>query len=162
MRQSGDDTVIVDGNLDVQSGLHVYGKLTVDGLIDPTGVQLTPQDENPGDANTIWFDQEEKMRTENIKVETIEATSGISISGTQVQINVYDDHTVTSGEVTAKKFTLPYPPVTKVIAGVVGGSFLLQDTSFEIINDDEFSWNGKTLDGDIAENDVIVFTYGRN
>jgi len=37
------------------SGVYIPGKLTVDGLIDPTGLQLTPQGGNPGDPNTIWI-----------------------------------------------------------------------------------------------------------
>jgi len=37
------------------SGIYTPGKLTVDGLIDPTGLQLTPQGNNPGDPNTIWI-----------------------------------------------------------------------------------------------------------
>jgi hypothetical protein len=32
------------------------GKLTVGGLIDPTGLQLTPQSANPGSAATLWAD----------------------------------------------------------------------------------------------------------
>jgi len=32
----------------------IKNKLTVGGLIDPTGLQLTPQLTNPGDDNTIW------------------------------------------------------------------------------------------------------------
>ena len=32
------------------------GKLTVGGLIDPSGLQLTPQTANPGNANTLWAD----------------------------------------------------------------------------------------------------------
>ncbi len=34
----------------------ITGKLTVGGLIDPTGLQLTQVDANPGDANTLWVD----------------------------------------------------------------------------------------------------------
>jgi len=34
----------------------ITGKLTVGGLIDPTGLQLTQVAGNPGDANTLWVD----------------------------------------------------------------------------------------------------------
>lgn len=37
---------------------HITDKLTVDGLIDPTGLELTPVSANPGivGANTLWLD----------------------------------------------------------------------------------------------------------
>ncbi|MAK37442.1 MAG: hypothetical protein CMC15_14900 [Flavobacteriaceae bacterium] len=37
--------------------VHILGKLTVDGLIDPTGLELTPVGSNPGGttANTLWL-----------------------------------------------------------------------------------------------------------
>jgi hypothetical protein len=51
------NTLIVNGDLDISGNLTIDGKLTVSGLIDPTGVQFTPQITNPGsDNNTIWFD----------------------------------------------------------------------------------------------------------
>ncbi len=41
----------------VQGNFHITGKLDVDGLIDPTGLELTPQGSNPGGvaANTLWL-----------------------------------------------------------------------------------------------------------
>lgn len=30
------------------------GKITIDGLLDPSGLQLAPQGTNPGDAQTLW------------------------------------------------------------------------------------------------------------
>ena len=39
----------------------IGGKLTVSGLIDPTGLQLTQQSFNPGDANTIWISTSGRM-----------------------------------------------------------------------------------------------------
>jgi len=41
-------------NIDVSGNAHIHGKLTVDGIIDPTGLQLTPQVANPGDQYTLW------------------------------------------------------------------------------------------------------------
>lgn len=44
------------GGLATPGDLAVGGKLTVDGLIDPTGLELTPQSTNPGNAdNTLWI-----------------------------------------------------------------------------------------------------------
>ena len=41
----------------VQGNFHITGKLDVDGLIDPTGLELNPQGSNPGGvaANTLWL-----------------------------------------------------------------------------------------------------------
>ena len=41
----------------VNGNFHITGKLTVDGLIDPTGLELVPQGSNPGGvaANTLWL-----------------------------------------------------------------------------------------------------------
>lgn len=44
------------GNAAVAGDFYVGGKLTVVGLIDPTGLQLVPQAANPGDVNTLWID----------------------------------------------------------------------------------------------------------
>jgi hypothetical protein len=41
----------------VNGNFHITGKLDVDGLIDPTGLELTPVSSNPGGtaANTLWL-----------------------------------------------------------------------------------------------------------
>lgn len=41
----------------VNGNFHITGKLDVDGLIDPTGLELTPVASNPGGtaANTLWL-----------------------------------------------------------------------------------------------------------
>lgn len=41
----------------VNGNFHITGKLDVDGLIDPTGLELNPQSSNPGGvtANTLWL-----------------------------------------------------------------------------------------------------------
>ena len=41
----------------IAGNFHITGKLNVDGLIDPTGLELTPQSSNPGGvaANTLWL-----------------------------------------------------------------------------------------------------------
>jgi len=41
----------------VNGNFHITGKLDVDGLIDPTGLELNPQGSNPGGtaANTLWL-----------------------------------------------------------------------------------------------------------
>ena len=48
----------------VNGDFHITGKLTVDGLIDPTGLELVPQASNPGGvtANTIWINSGDNDR----------------------------------------------------------------------------------------------------
>lgn len=48
----------------VQGNFHITGKLDVDGLIDPTGLELNPQSSNPGGvvANTIWINSGDSNR----------------------------------------------------------------------------------------------------
>lgn len=50
-RQASGPMPKIDGNF------HITGKLDVDGLIDPTGLELNPQASNPGGvaANTLWL-----------------------------------------------------------------------------------------------------------
>jgi len=43
-------TLVISGG-----GVYIPGKLTVDGLIDPTGLELTLQGGNPGNGNTLWL-----------------------------------------------------------------------------------------------------------
>jgi uncharacterized coiled-coil protein SlyX len=53
--KTGDETI--SGIKTFTSDLVINGKLTVDGLIDPTGLELVPQVANPGivTANTLWL-----------------------------------------------------------------------------------------------------------
>ena len=50
--------------LRIQGNAAVAGKLTVQGLIDPTGLELEPQSANPGGvaANTLWLDSADHDR----------------------------------------------------------------------------------------------------
>lgn len=45
------------GNARFNNDVKIDGELTVDGLIDPTGLELNPQTSNPGNvaANTLWI-----------------------------------------------------------------------------------------------------------
>lgn len=48
----------------VNGDAHITGKLTVDGLIDPTGLEFDPVAANPGGtaANTLWLDSGDSNR----------------------------------------------------------------------------------------------------
>lgn len=57
----GDDVQLyrdAEATLRTDADLEVGGKLTVEGLIDPTGLELEPQNANPGGtpAHTLWID----------------------------------------------------------------------------------------------------------
>jgi collagen type VII alpha len=58
----------------------IKGKLTVDGLIDPTGLVLTKQEENPSSSSdaTIWVDMSNNLKYER---------GGLSISGDIISDN---------------------------------------------------------------------------
>jgi len=56
----GDDLEVI-GDASISGSLYIAGKLTVDGLIDPTGLQLTPISANPGDSNTIWVNSTDSL-----------------------------------------------------------------------------------------------------
>jgi hypothetical protein len=51
IRNQGTEVVFID-----KTGLDVNGKLTVSGLIDPTGLQFDPVVTNPGTITTLWAD----------------------------------------------------------------------------------------------------------
>ena len=44
------------------SELTINGKLTVTGLIDPTGLELTPQSSNPSNAYTLWVNSSDSNK----------------------------------------------------------------------------------------------------
>ncbi|MBK8208004.1 MAG: hypothetical protein IPK87_14605 [Planctomycetes bacterium] len=55
----GDDTILHradEGGLATPGDFSIGGKLTVAGLIDPTGLTLDPQAANPGGPSTLWED----------------------------------------------------------------------------------------------------------
>ncbi len=65
--------------------VHILGKLTVDGLIDPTGLELTPVGSNPGGVanNTLWLDSTDSNK---LKLGSSEVSGGGSGDITGVTI----------------------------------------------------------------------------
>lgn len=60
--------------------VRIDGKLTVGGLIDPTGLQLTPVAANPGDGNTIWINSTGNVPTiGSTPVQTISANTTLNL-----------------------------------------------------------------------------------
>lgn len=65
-------------SLRTDGSLEIGGKLTVDGLIDPTGLELEPQSSNPGNvaANTLWLnDADGNLYLGDKRVALIEETN---------------------------------------------------------------------------------------
>ena len=72
-----------------------------------------------------------------------------------------ETHLVTSGEISDKKITLQQTPAdpTEVTVSVRGGAPQAYGYDFEIINDNELSWNGLGLDGQIIAGSILVIIY---
>ena len=67
-------------NVAIGNNLDVGGKLTVAGLIDPTGLELDPQASNPGGvaANTLWLDSGNSNKLKQGATNIIQAGDPIS------------------------------------------------------------------------------------
>lgn len=95
------------------------------------------------------------------KIEVAYLTNGSTATvqadaSNQVVVN----HTVTSGEITAKQLTLPSTPSvpTRVIADVRGGTIQIYGLDF-IVSGTTFDWNGYALDGIIIAGEIIRIVY---
>ena len=62
----------------IAQNLDIGGKLTVAGLIDPTGLELTPQAVNPSNANTLWLDSTNSNKLKQGAVNIMQAGDPIS------------------------------------------------------------------------------------
>ena len=65
-------------NVAIGNNLDIGGKLTVAGLIDPTGLELTPQSSNPSNANTLWLDSTNSNKLKQGAVNIIQAGDPVS------------------------------------------------------------------------------------
>jgi hypothetical protein len=68
----------VNQNVVIGNNLDIGGKLTVAGLIDPTGLELTPQASNPSNANTLWLDSNNSNKLKQGAINIIQAGDPIS------------------------------------------------------------------------------------
>jgi hypothetical protein len=68
----------VTQNVVIGNNLDIGGKLTVAGLIDPTGLELTPQATNPSNANTLWLDSNNANKLKQGATNIIQAGDPIS------------------------------------------------------------------------------------
>ena len=65
-------------SVNVLGNVDIGGKLTVAGLIDPTGLELTPQSSNPSNANTLWLDSTNSNKLKQGATNIIQAGDPIS------------------------------------------------------------------------------------
>ena len=102
--------------------LTVDGKLTVTGLIDPTGLELTPQATNPAaadagvvDANTLWLDSDASNRLK-------QGASGVMRAGDAIsELNNDAGFVDAAGAAAASPATnLTYTASTRVVASSTG------------------------------------------
>jgi hypothetical protein len=83
----------------VQGNFHITGKLDVDGLIDPTGLELNPQGSNPGGvaANTLWLNSGDSNKLYHGSSEVGGGGGGGSGTVTSVAVSGSDGIEVDSG-----------------------------------------------------------------
>lgn len=72
-----------------------------------------------------------------------------------------EEHLLTSGEITAKEFTLTNTPVssTTVAVHLVGGSVQLKTIDYIVTGGNKINWSGLSLDGLLTAGDYLVVTY---
>jgi hypothetical protein len=111
----------------LNTGTIVNGDLTVTGLIDPPGLQLTPTALNPGNANTIWHPTGGSIQygtstlikitppVGNNGVLTFNGTDGYNVNSSAVTIT--GTSITGSSSITLNTIT-PYVPGTINISGV--------------------------------------------
>lgn len=115
----GDQDLSTTSNVQF-STVNCTGKLTVGGLIDPTGLQLTPVGANPGDTHTFWVDSGDsnkmKKATNTVMlgpttsvdntVPKFDSTGGNLLQTTSVTVDDSDNitgvHNLTCGGATLK------------------------------------------------------------
>ena len=68
----------VTQNVFIGNDVDIGGKLTVAGLIDPTGLELDPQSSNPSNANTLWLDSNNSNKLKQGATNIIQAGDPIS------------------------------------------------------------------------------------
>lgn len=82
------------------SELTVNGKLTVTGLIDPTGLELTPQSSNPSNAYTLWANSSDSNKLYYGASEVGGGGGGGSGTVTSVAATVPTGFTITGSPIT--------------------------------------------------------------
>jgi len=68
----------VTQDVSIGNNLDIGGKLTVAGLIDPTGLELAPQSSNPSNANTLWLDTNNSNKLKQGAINIIQAGDPLS------------------------------------------------------------------------------------
>lgn len=86
----------------VNGDFHITGKLDVDGLIDPTGLELNPQATNPGGvaANTLWLNSGDSNKLYLGSSEVGGGGGGGSGTVTSVDMSVPTGFTISGNPIT--------------------------------------------------------------
>lgn len=86
----------------VNGDFHITGKLDVDGLIDPTGLELNPQATNPGGvtANTLWLNSGDSNKLYLGSSEVGGGGGGGSGTVTSVNMSVPTGFTISGNPIT--------------------------------------------------------------
>ncbi len=109
--------------------LIVDGKLTVSGLIDPTGLEITPQSSNPAaadasvvDANTLWLDSTASNRLK-------QGAAGVMRAGDNISELTNDSAFVNAAGAAsaAPAANLTYTAATRVVASSTGTNATLTE-----------------------------------
>jgi hypothetical protein len=108
--------------------LTVDGKLTVTGLIDPTGLELTPQASNPAsadgdvvDANTIWLDSGASNRPKIGSSAIIRAADNIS------ELTNDSNFVDAAGAAAAASTDLAYDAGTRTVSSSTGTNAVITE-----------------------------------
>jgi hypothetical protein len=108
--------------------LTVDGKLTVTGLIDPTGLELTPQASNPAsadgdvvDANTIWLDSGASNRPKIGSSAIIRAADNIS------ELTNDSNFVDAAGAAAAASTDLAYDAGTRTVSSSTGTNAIITE-----------------------------------
>jgi len=107
------------------------------------------------------------IRKSNDKAYTYDGdtTSWIEVGGiTQQEIDVVEEFTLTSTDITNKKVILTYTPVNAnyVRLDVIGGGAQDNGADFSVnVTTKELSWSGLGLDGILEAGDILRVTYNR-
>lgn len=140
----------VDNDAVFAEDVVINGKLTVVGLIDPTGLELDPQISNPGgiEANTIWINSGDSL----LYYGAAPITTGGSIGGSDTQVQFNDSGVFgANAGMTYNKSKRQLKLTPSLTSASPPDSALLIDLGTQFVS--SVQANGIEIDGEITLND---------